>query len=90
VFNQTVAALRFLYCKTLKKDWSIEQIPYPKQPKKLPVVLSPEEVCELLRKVRDYRYRVILTTIYAAGLRLMEATHLKLTDVDSRRMLIRG
>jgi integrase/recombinase XerD len=89
VFNQTVAALRFLYCKTLKKQWHIEQIPFPRRVKKLPVVLSPDEVAELLDNVTDYRYRVILTTIYSAGLRLLEGTHLKAKDIDSKRMLIR-
>jgi len=89
VFNQTVAALRFLYLKTLKKGWTFEQIPFPKRPKKLPVVLSTGEVFELLERVENYKYRVILTTIYGAGLRLREATHLKPLDIDSKRMVIR-
>ncbi len=88
VFNQTVAALRFLYLKTLKKEWTLEQIPFPKQPKKLPVVLSLGEVSELLESVVNYKHRVILTTIYGAGLRLREATHLKPLDIDSKRMVI--
>jgi integrase/recombinase XerD len=89
VFNQTVAALRFLYLKTLQKNWRIEQIPFPRTVKKLPVILSASEVLELLKKVGTYKYRVILTTIYACGLRLLEGTHLKIADVDSKRMLIR-
>ncbi|MCI0445656.1 site-specific integrase, partial [bacterium] len=89
VFNQTVAALRFLYLKTLKRNWKIEQIPFPRRVKKLPMILSTAEVSELLKKVGTYKHRVILTTIYACGLRLLEATHLKTTDVDSKRMLIR-
>lgn len=89
VFNQTVAALRFLYLKTLQKNWKIEQIPFPRAVKKLPVILSIAEVGELLKKVGTYRDRVILITIYACGLRLLEATHLKITDIDSKRMLIR-
>lgn len=89
VFNQTVAALRFLYLKTLQKNWKIEQIPFPRRIKKLPMILSTAEVSELLKKVGTYKHRVILTTIYACGLRLLEGTHLKTTDVDSKRMLIR-
>lgn len=89
VFNQTVAALRFLYLKTLKKEWTLEQIPYPKQPKKLPIVLSTGEVFEFLESIKNYKHRVILTTIYGAGLRLNEATHLKTVDIDSKRMVIR-
>lgn len=89
VFNQTVCALRFLYKHTLKSDWSIEQIPYPKQPRKLPVVLSCQEVWEFLKSIKKFKYRVILTTIYAAGLRASEVAKLKLTDIDSRRMVIR-
>jgi site-specific recombinase XerD len=89
VFNQTVAALRFLYLTTLEKDWRVEQIPFPKQPKRLPVILSVGEVSQLLKKVKDYRYRVVLTTIYGCGLRLLEGTHLKINDIDSKRMVVR-
>jgi len=89
VFNQTVAALRFLYLTTLQKEWKVEQIPFPKQPKRLPVILSVGEVSQLLKVVRDYRYRVILTTIYGCGLRLLEGTQLKVNDIDSSRMMVR-
>jgi len=89
VFNQTVAALRFLYLTTLQKEWKVEQIPFPKQPKRLPVILSVGEVSQLLKVVRDYRYRVILTTIYGCGLRLLEGTQLKINDIDSSRMVVR-
>jgi len=65
-----VAALRFLYKVSLKKDWSFEDlIPAPKKPQKLPVVLSPEEVLKFLGCVGHIRPRTILTTCYAAGLR---------------------
>src|SRR5574340_411438 len=85
-----VAALRFLYKISLKKDWSFENlIPAPKKPQKLPVVLSPEEVLQFLNRVRNTEHRAILTTCYAAGLRISEAVHLKPTDIDSRRMVIR-
>jgi site-specific recombinase XerD len=89
VFNQTVCALRFLYGRTLKADWSMEEIVFPRQPKKLPELLSPTEVAELLDNVKDYTSRVALTTIYAGGLRLQECLHLKSKDIDSSRMTIR-
>ena len=85
-----VAALRFLYKVSLKKDWSFEDvIPAPKKPQKLPVVLSPEEVLQFLGCVGSTKHRAILTTCYAAGLRISEAIHLKPTDIDSQRMVIR-
>jgi integrase/recombinase XerD len=89
LFNQAVCALRFLYLKTLKMDIGIEEIPFPKQPKKLPEVLSPTEVATLLQNVSDYRNQVALTTIYSCGLRLQECLHLKVKDIDSSRMTVR-
>ena len=85
-----VAALRFLYKVSLKKDWTFEDvIPAPKKPQKLPVVLSPEEVVQFLGCVGSIKHRAILTTCYAAGLRISEAVRLKPTDIDSQRMVIR-
>jgi site-specific recombinase XerD len=85
-----VAALRFLYKVSLQKDWSFEDlIPTPKKPQKLPVVLSPEEVLKFLGCLGPIRHRTILTTCYAAGLRISETLHLKPTDIDSQRMVIR-
>ena len=85
-----VAALRFLYKVTLQKEWSLEDvIPVPKKPKRLPVVLSPEEVLQFLACVSTLKPRIILTTCYAAGLRISEATHLKPSAIDSQRMVIR-
>ena len=88
-FNQTVSALRFLYGKTLKHDWLVEQIPYPRQEKRLPDVLSFEEVSKLFSCVRTLMSCTILQTMYGAGLRLMEAVSLKKNDIDSERMVIR-
>jgi len=88
-FNQTVCALRFLYKKTLKKDWPVEHIPFPKREKRLPVVLSVEEVSKVFCCVRTVKSRTILQTMYATGLRLMEALNLKPSDIDSARMTIR-
>jgi integrase/recombinase XerD len=88
-FNQAVCALRFLYRTTLKQSWAVEQIPFPKQPKRLPSVLSPEEVGALLKAVRNRKHRLVLMTMYATGLRVSEATGLQVSDIDSARMVIR-
>jgi len=85
-----VAALRFLYKISLKRDWPFDDvIPAPKKPQRLPVVLSPEEVLQFLSCVRGTKHRAILTACYAAGLRISEAIRLKPTDIDSQRMVIR-
>ena len=82
-------ALRFLYKVTLKRPWSVEEIPMPKRPFKLPVILSREEVMHFLESVGSLKHRTLLTAAYAAGLRVSEATHLKVTDIDSQRMMLR-
>jgi site-specific recombinase XerD len=88
--HMAVAALRFLYRITLRKEWTFgEDIPLPKKPQKLPVVLSPEEVVHFLGCVDCGKHRVILTTCYAAGLRISEAVRLKAAAIDSARMVIR-
>jgi site-specific recombinase XerD len=85
-----VSALRFLYKVTLHRDWTLEDIiPAPKKPQKLPVVLSPEEVLQFLDCIPGLKHRTILTTCYAAGLRISEVVHLKPPDIDSQRMVIR-
>ena len=84
-----VAALRFLYKITLKRAWTLEEvIPLPKKPKKLPIILSPEEVLTFLGCVEMVHHRAILTTCYAAGLRISEAVGLRAADIDSQRMVI--
>ena len=84
-----VAAIRFLYKITLKRNWVFEEvIPTCKKPQKLPEVLSPEEVLHLLDHVRTLKQRTILTTCYAAGLRVSEVTRLRVEDIDSARMVI--
>ena len=73
-----------------QKKWAFEEdIPLPKKPQKLPVILSPEEVLHFLGCVERDKHRVILTTCYAAGLRISEAVRLKATAIDSARMVIR-
>jgi integrase/recombinase XerD len=85
-----VSAIRFLYKVTLKKDWAFEEvIPTCKKPQKLPQVLSPKEVVHLLAHVRTLKQRTILTTCYAAGLRVSEVVSLKAAAIDSQRMVIR-
>jgi integrase/recombinase XerD len=88
--HTAVAALRFLYKVTLRRDWTVEDVlPLPKKQQKLPVVLSPEEVQQFLACVESIKHRAILTTCYGAGLRISEAVHLKPTAIDSQRMVVR-
>jgi integrase/recombinase XerD len=85
-----VAALRFLYKVTLKRSWTFQNaLPLPKKQQKLPIVLSPEEVQKFLDCVQNIKHRAILTTCYAAGLRISEAVHLKPTAIDGQRMVVR-
>jgi integrase/recombinase XerD len=87
--NVTVCALRFLYGVTLRCDWEVNRIRLARREKKLPVVLSPDEITQFLQAVRSPKYRAILMTAYAAGLRVSEVTRLRVSDIDSRRMVIR-
>jgi site-specific recombinase XerD len=89
VFNQTVCALRFLYGTTLGQPGQIEHIPFARQPKKLPVVLSREELARFFHAIPNIKQRMVLMTMYAAGLRLLEALQLKVADVDGGRHCIR-
>lgn len=87
--NATVCALRFFYGVTLGRTDVPERIPHAREPRKLPVVLSPDEVVRFLTAIRDLKSRVALTTAYAAGLRVSEVVNLKIRDIDSSRMVIR-
>src|ERR1700746_416806 len=87
--NQIVCALRFFYGVTLGHDEIPERIPYAREPRKLPVVLSAEEVVAFLEAVPSLKARTALTTAYAAGLRASETVGLKVADIDSGRMVIR-
>ncbi len=85
-----VAALRFLYTVTLKKAWRVDHIlPLPQRPQTRPVVLSPAEVRQFLDSIDTAKHRAILTTCYAAGLRISEAVQLTLPAIDSQRMVLR-
>jgi len=83
-----LAALRFFYIKTLKKGWSVAETPYPKKNYRLPTILSQEQVAQLIDAARTPFHRTLLMTLYATGLRCAELTHLKFSDVDSKRMVI--
>ena len=83
-----LAALRFFYCKTLKRAWSITDTPYPKKDHRLPAILSQEEVTQLIAAASTAFHRTLLLTLYATGVRRAELTHLKVSDIDSQRMVI--
>jgi integrase/recombinase XerD len=83
-----LAALRFFYTKTLKKGWSIAETPYPKKDHRLPAILSQEEVAQLIDAASTLFHRTLLMTLYATGVRRAELTHLKVSDIDSQRMVI--
>ena len=91
-YIQVVSALRFLYTQTLNRQVSIERIPFPRKERKVPIILSREEVKALLEAPRNLRHRVMLTTMYAAGPRVSEVAKLKVGDIDSARnvLWIRG
>ena len=82
-------ALRFLYHVTLKRPWVETEIPLPKRPFKLPIIISIEETTRFLESVHNLKMRTLLMTAYAGGLRVSEATHLKVSDIDSERMMLR-
>jgi len=87
--NQFVSAANFLYYVTLETLWPEGALPRPRVSHKLPVVLSPAEVDAFFRHVGTLRYRAALMTAYGAGLRVSEVVRLKVSDIDSARMLIR-
>src|ERR671933_1615236 len=83
-----MSALRFLYAVTLDRPEDAARIPLPRKADPLPAILSPDEVARLLAAVSDLWMRALLTTVYAAGLRVSEAVALEVTDIDSERMTI--
>jgi len=84
-----VAALRFLYVRTLQRPEVVATVPWPRVPKSLPVVLSGREVEAVLQAIESSRYRTILSAAYGGGLRITEACHLSCPDIDSKRMVLR-
>jgi integrase/recombinase XerD len=82
------AALRFFYCKTLKRAYPIEEVPYPKAPRRLPTILTQEEAVRLIDAASNLFHRAMLMTVYSTGMRRAEMCQLKVADIDSDRMLI--
>ena len=82
-----LCALRFFYIQTLKKPWSIADTPYPKKTHRLPTILSQEEVAQVIDAACTPFHRTILMTLYATGVRNAELTRLKVSDIDSGRMV---
>lgn len=87
--NSAYSALKFFYETTLCRDWNIEKIPRRKSEKRLPIVLDGSEIKQLLAVTTNLKHRAILMTTYSAGLRASETAHLKVSDVDSKRMQLR-
>ena len=86
---QNVCALRFLYKITLHRPWEDQVLPFPKKERRLPVVLSREEVRTFLQALGGLKRRTFFLTIYATGLRISECVHLLPSDIDSKRMVVR-
>jgi integrase/recombinase XerD len=89
-YRQILAALKFLYTVTLGRSWEIERLPFPKyRPRKFPEVPHRDQLLAIFQELKSPKYRAILISCYAAGLRISEACRMRLDDVDSRRMIIR-
>jgi len=89
LYNQTLCALRFYYHITLGQNYLLEGIPFPKGEKKLPVVLSADEVTRFFEAISNLKHRTMFMTAYASGLRVSELVALRVEDIDSGRMMIR-
>jgi integrase/recombinase XerD len=87
-FNCIVCALRFLYVVTLGQPDMVQRLPYAKKPKKLPTVLSLDEVRRFLGAIGNAKHRMVLITAYAGGLRISETLRLQATDIDSQRTVL--
>jgi len=87
--NQRLAALRFFFVKTLHRPWNTSETPYPKRVIRLPKVLSPEEVGLLINSAIIPFHRMILMTLYSTGVRRAELAQLRVSDIDSKRMVVR-
>jgi site-specific recombinase XerD len=82
------AALRFFFCKTLRRPYALEEVPYPKAPRRLPTILTQDEVVRLIDSASNLFHRTMLMTVYSTGMRRIEMCRLKVEDVDSERMVI--
>lgn len=88
LLKQIVCGLRFLFRATLGRDFPTHLIPFPRQEHRIPVILSPSEVASLILAVTNLKHRALLATAYGTGARVTELTHLKVTDIDSKRMVV--
>jgi len=88
-YKYYAAGIKFLYRTTLNRGEVVEKIKYPKAKIKLPVVLDLSEVRTMLSVMENLKHRAVLTITYSAGLRVSETAHLKVTDIDSKRMMVR-
>ena len=86
--NYINASLKFFYTKTLNRYWNMDKIARIKEPRRLPAVLSPEEVKSIFDVTENLKHKAILMTVYSAGLRVSEVCNLKITDIDSKNMQI--
>jgi integrase len=86
--QQAKLALRFFYIQVLKRSWSIAETPYPKKVFHLPQILSQEEVARLIDAAEFPFHRILFMTLCATGARRAEAAHLKVSDIDSQRMVV--
>jgi integrase/recombinase XerD len=84
-----VSALRFLYKVTSRCEWAVELIPTAKKPQKLSIILSPAEILSLLQAASCFSHHVLMATMYGTGVRVSEAVHLRVSELDSQRMTIR-
>src|SRR3954464_14168719 len=82
------AALRFFFCKTLKRNYPVQEEPYPRAPRKLPIILTQEEAVRLVDSASNLYHRAMLMTLYSTGMRRAEMCRLKVSDIDSERMVI--
>ncbi len=82
------AALRFFFCRTLKRAYPVEEVPYPRAPRRLPIILTREEAIRLIDSASNLFHRAMLITMYSTGMRRAELCRLKVEDIDSTRMLI--
>ncbi len=85
---QRVAALRFFYIRTLGQEWNLDRVPYPKRPRRLPNILSQQEVARLIDAADSAFHRMIVMTLYATGVRRAELKQLRIQDIDSERMVV--
>lgn len=83
-----VCAIRFLFNKILRRRYLVEDTPYPKVPRRLPQILSREEVAQVIAAAHSLMHRTMLMLLYSTGMRNAELRHLQVQDIDSRRMLI--